>query len=132
MRATGIIRRIDDLGRVVIPKEIRRAMGVRDGDPFEIFTEKDTVCFKKYCPYDAEQWDTALAAAMALCGERVALHDRDNERVCGSLLDPKDWSCVEIKEAYGSGTIGYLYADKPLDDVELCSALRVVCAIMNR
>ena len=49
MKATGIIRRIDDLGRVVIPKEIRRTMGVREGDPFEIYIEgKDTICFRKY------------------------------------------------------------------------------------
>lgn len=49
MKATGIIRRVDDLGRVVIPKEIRRTLGIREGDPLEIFTEgRDTVCFRKY------------------------------------------------------------------------------------
>lgn len=49
MKATGIIRRIDDLGRVVIPREIRRSIGIREGEPFEIFIEgKDTICFRKY------------------------------------------------------------------------------------
>lgn len=48
MKETGIIRRIDDLGRVVVPKEIRRTMGIREGDPLEIFLDKDGVCFKKY------------------------------------------------------------------------------------
>jgi len=48
MKATGIIRRIDDLGRVVIPKEIRRALKIEDGDPLEIFVEGDKVCFKVY------------------------------------------------------------------------------------
>lgn len=49
MKATGIVRRIDDLGRVVIPKEIRRTMRIREGDPLEIFTDKDGgVIFKKY------------------------------------------------------------------------------------
>ena len=49
MKATGIIRRVDDLGRVVIPKEIRRTLRIREGEPLEIFTEgKDTVCFCKY------------------------------------------------------------------------------------
>lgn len=50
MRATGIVRRIDDLGRVVIPKEIRRTAGIREGDPLEIFIDKDTggVCFVPY------------------------------------------------------------------------------------
>lgn len=41
MKATGIVRRIDDLGRVVIPKEIRRTMHIREGDPLEIFTDKE-------------------------------------------------------------------------------------------
>ena len=51
MKATGIVRRIDDLGRVVIPKEIRRTMRIREGDPLEIFTEKDgELIFKKYSP----------------------------------------------------------------------------------
>lgn len=51
MKATGIVRRIDDLGRVVIPKEIRRTMRIREGDPLEIFTAADgEVIFKKYSP----------------------------------------------------------------------------------
>ena len=48
MKATGIVRRIDDLGRVVIPKEIRRTMRIREGDPLEIYTDNDgEVIFKK-------------------------------------------------------------------------------------
>ena len=43
MKATGVVRRIDDLGRVVIPKEIRRTLRIKEGDPLEIFTDKDTV-----------------------------------------------------------------------------------------
>ena len=51
MKATGIVRRIDDLGRVVIPKEIRRTLSIREGDPLEIYTERDgEVIFKKYSP----------------------------------------------------------------------------------
>ena len=49
MKATGIIRRVDDLGRVVIPKDIRRTIGIREGEPLEIFIEgEDTVCFRRY------------------------------------------------------------------------------------
>lgn len=49
MKATGIIRRIDDLGRIVIPKEIRRSLKIKEGDELELFTEKDgVICFKKY------------------------------------------------------------------------------------
>lgn len=53
MKATGIVRRIDDLGRVVIPKEIRRTMRIREGDPLEIYTNSDgEVIFKKYSAMD--------------------------------------------------------------------------------
>jgi AbrB family looped-hinge helix DNA binding protein len=52
MKATGIVRRIDDLGRVVIPREIRQKLGIKDGEPFEIYTDTicgmPTVCFVKY------------------------------------------------------------------------------------
>lgn len=50
MKATGIIRRIDDLGRVVIPKEIRRACNIREGDPLEIFLQDGAVVIEKYNP----------------------------------------------------------------------------------
>ena len=81
MKATGIVRRIDDLGRIVIPKEIRRTLRIREGDPLEIFTEKDgEVIFKKYspigelAPYALEYAETLskfLNCACAVC-------DRDN------------------------------------------------------
>lgn len=48
MKATGIIRRIDDLGRVVIPREIRTTLGIKEGDPLELYTCEDGICLKKY------------------------------------------------------------------------------------
>ena len=54
MKATGIIRRIDDLGRIVIPKEIRRNMRLREGDAMEIFLEDNCVCLKKYTPSEED------------------------------------------------------------------------------
>ena len=48
MKATGIVRRIDDLGRVVIPKEVRRALHIKEGDPLELYTIDDGICLKKY------------------------------------------------------------------------------------
>lgn len=50
MKSTGIVRRIDDLGRIVIPKEIRRNLAIREGDPLEIFVEGEMVCYSKYEP----------------------------------------------------------------------------------
>lgn len=54
MKATGIVRRIDDLGRIVIPKEIRRSMRIREGDAMEIFLEDNCVCLKKYTTLDED------------------------------------------------------------------------------
>ncbi len=81
MKATGIVRRIDDLGRVVIPKEIRRTMRIREGDPLEIFTAADgEVIFKKYSPIGelstvTEQYAEVLSRASTL---PVVLTDRDS------------------------------------------------------
>ena len=51
LKPTGIVRRLDDLGRIVIPKEIRRTLRIREGDPLEIFTDRDgEIILKKYCP----------------------------------------------------------------------------------
>ena len=81
MKATGIVRRIDDLGRVVIPKEIRRTQRIREGDPLEIFTTGDgEVVFKKYSPMGevsrlAAQYAEALAKAL---GCTALICDRDH------------------------------------------------------
>lgn len=48
MKSTGIVRRIDDLGRVVVPKEIRKTLRIHEGDPLELWLDKDCICFKKY------------------------------------------------------------------------------------
>ena len=80
MKATGIVRRIDDLGRVVIPKEIRRVLRIREGDPLEIFTEKDgEVIFKKYSPM-GELAEFACQICDSLhktTGASAAICDRD-------------------------------------------------------
>lgn len=81
MKATGIVRRIDDLGRVVIPKEIRRTMRIREGDPLEIYTEKDgEVIFKKYSPmggltdFAYQMCETLNSTSDCIC----AIADRDS------------------------------------------------------
>lgn len=81
MKATGIVRRIDDLGRVVIPKEIRRTMRIREGDPLEIFTDNDgEVVFKKYSPVgEMTPFATPYADVMSrACGMPVLICDRDH------------------------------------------------------
>ena len=55
MKATGIVRRVDDLGRIVIPKNVRTEQGITEGTPMEIFTEDGAVIFKKYATYLEEE-----------------------------------------------------------------------------
>jgi AbrB family transcriptional regulator (stage V sporulation protein T) len=80
MKATGIVRRIDDLGRVVVPKEIRRTLRIREGDPLEIFTDREgEIILKKYSPIGelgqfAKQYADSLAQTTGLI---VAITDKD-------------------------------------------------------
>ncbi len=80
MKATGIVRRIDDLGRVVIPKEIRRTLRIREGDPLEIFTDIDgQIVLKKYSPIGelgnfAKEYAEALARST---GHITCISDKD-------------------------------------------------------
>lgn len=88
MKATGIVRRIDDLGRVVIPKEIRRTMRIREGDPLEIYTDREgEVIFKKYSPI-SELGNFAAEYANALhktCNLSVVITDRDSVIACAGI-----------------------------------------------
>ncbi len=80
MKATGIVRRIDDLGRVVIPKEIRRTLRIREGDPLEIFTDREgEIILKKYSPIGemmtfAKQYAESLSQ---VSGHIALITDRD-------------------------------------------------------
>ena len=100
MKATGIVRRIDDLGRVVIPKEIRRTMRIREGDPLEIFTDRDgEVIFKKYSPIGEL---TAFAAQYAetlhkTCDLSVVICDRDSV-VASAGVSKKEYTDKPLSE----------------------------------
>ena len=80
MKATGIVRRIDDLGRIVIPKEIRRTLRIRESDPLEIYTDREgQVILKKYSPIGemttfAKQYAESLAQ---VSGHTALISDRD-------------------------------------------------------
>ncbi|MEG0741967.1 MAG: stage V sporulation protein T [Clostridia bacterium] len=94
MRATGIVRRIDELGRVVIPKEIRRTLRIREGDPLEIYTDRDgEVILKKYSPIGemsafAKDYTESIFRAM---GHIVCIVDRD-QVVAASGVNKKELS----------------------------------------
>lgn len=100
MKATGIVRRIDDLGRVVIPKEIRRTMRIREGDPLEIYTDREgEVIFKKYSPigelasFAAQYADTLHKT----CQMAVVICDRDAVIAC-SGVPKKEYSDKQLSE----------------------------------
>ena len=82
MKATGIVRRIDDLGRVVIQREIRRSLKIREGDPLEILIEKNCVCFKKYSTLGSFSEDILRVAqdmAQRTFNHQIAIYDRDSK-----------------------------------------------------
>ena len=100
MKATGIVRRIDDLGRVVIPKEIRRTMRIREGDPLEIYTDREgEVIFKKYSPigelvsFAAQYADTLNKT----CGMSVIIADRDVIIACAGV-SKKEYTEKKVSE----------------------------------
>lgn len=140
MKATGIVRRIDDLGRVVIPKEIRRTMRIREGDPLEIYTEKDgEVIFKKYSPigelgdFAADYVETLAKAS----GHGACITDRDsiiavsgvpkkdliekkispdldkvmNEKIFISYQSGKPVSVVDSNDKYNAGVVVPIVAE---------------------
>lgn len=94
MKATGIIRRIDDLGRVVIPKEIRRSLNIREGDPLEIFTDRDgSVIFKKYSPSHLVDISQDIVSALWALGIKATVYDD-----CGNPLDPTNPKGINVED----------------------------------
>lgn len=79
MRDTGIVRRIDELGRVVIPKEIRKTLRIKEGDPLEIYTDKDELFFRKYSPIASLNGygETVVKSLNELTGKVSAVTDTD-------------------------------------------------------
>lgn len=112
MKATGIVRRIDDLGRVVIPKEIRRTMRIREGDPLEIYTSRDgEVIFKKYSQLGGvETFATDLCDALSrINGVICAISDRDDiiavagggkRELLGRALSPELGKWMDERKVY--------------------------------
>jgi len=114
MKATGIVRRIDDLGRVVIPKEIRRTMRIREGDPLEIYTSRDgEVIFKKYSmlggveEFAAQTCETLSKSTGFIC----AVTDRDTvvavagggrREMLGKPVTPELEQIMESRKIYQS------------------------------
>ena len=109
MKATGIVRRIDDLGRVVIPKEVRRTLGIREGDPLEIYAgEKGEVAFKKYNPCHEVECAAVLKGLYYSVTKsknvgKVAVYGTDEVMICRSnitfltILTTRADECLELE-----------------------------------
>ena len=95
MKATGIVRRIDDLGRIVIPKEIRRNLHIREGDPLEIFLEEDGgVVFKKYSIMgEFSSYAKQMQNALSSNGIAAAIFDND-----GILCGPHSFGITRVPD----------------------------------
>ena len=100
MKATGIVRRIDDLGRVVVPKEIRRTLRIREGDPLEIFVAREgEVILKKYSPINelSEFADEYVQSLFEAVGQKILIADRD-EFIATAGVSKKEYLNKNIGE----------------------------------
>lgn len=134
MRATGIVRRIDDVGRVVIPKEIRRQLRIKEGDPLEIFLEDNKVCFEKYSPIDAENWEAAFRIAkVMLPNNKFALLNRYGEIEQANVIMPtinKDDFSIEIK--VNGDVEGYIQSLEPdVSHINFTDTAKVIGALFE-
>lgn len=113
MRATGVVRRIDDLGRVVIPREIRKTLKIKEGDPLEIFTTNDgEVIFKKYTYCDEKDWERAKKIVKVLTDVPFALYDNYGELKEMSKGNMPTYCDNADNIIFANGDIiGYIYFD---------------------
>ena len=122
MKATGIVRRMDDLGRVVIPKEIRRQMKIKNGDPLEIFIDGKMVCFQPYNPIETEQWEVALRIAKTMLKDiKFAILNSYGE-VMGAntkevVIDNEKYFTEIVVNAEVVGYIHALEDDAPITEI---------------
>lgn len=128
MKATGIVRRVDDLGRVVIPKELRRTIGIREGEPLEIFIEGNMVCFKRYCFIDEAQW--LKAEAIASVGfNKFGLYDIDGILIKGDPIREEYYDYIEGPIIVNDREEGYLVVPNAEGKDELIN--KIVLAIQK-
>ena len=136
MKATGIVRRIDDLGRVVIPKEIRRTMRIREGEPMEIYVNREgEVIFKKYSPIgELNSFAAQYAETLyRIAGIAVVMCDRDAVIACAGLpkkeyLEKKiSGELEEVLE--GRGNYRFLEGSQPVKITADSQSAVVSCAM---
>ncbi|NLJ90913.1 MAG: stage V sporulation protein T [Clostridiales bacterium] len=142
MKATGIVRRIDDLGRVVVPKEIRRTLRIREGDPLEIFTDREgEIILKKYSPIGelstfSQQYADSLSQTT---GHIIAISDKDQIiATAGGLkrelhekpISPSLEKAIEARDLIRTAKDDKNYV--PIVEGDLDCSYQVICPIISQ
>ena len=125
MRATGVIRRVDDLGRIVIPREIRRVLKIVEGCPLEFYTDNNSICLKKYQPYEMETWEKANKILTPLL-KNFAILDGYGDAVKCNGIKVKDLEEAQVREdlivkeyCQHGDRLAYLVCSKCNDEVRI-------------
>lgn len=130
MRSTGIVRRIDDLGRVVIPKEIRRTLKIKEGDPLELYVNDGMVCFKKYSPDNLTDLAEEVRSTLAKVGIKTQVYDSDGDALTNAKqfhrdvdIDSNRWYAITNDS---DDTLAYVYVEAEPTDVQKAQVEAVV------
>lgn len=130
MRATGIVRRMDDLGRVVVPKEIRRQMKLKDGCMLEVFTHNGAVCFKPYRPIGEKDWGKACSLVEVLLSCDFALLDGGGEVQSSRALGSLETLDEQVGIVVDGETVGFIAVNgdevEDLMQTEIPNAIKVL------
>ena len=140
MKVTGIVRRVDDLGRIVIPKDIRKAMRIREGDPLELFTQNEFLCFKKYQAHDEADWAMAAKLVKAVIPDFKLLdgYGDDVNQSHGPFMYPanlqeaeeaKDFKVYKVTTYYD--TLAYLVVKKDCNSEKVDIAVQVLTRFLE-
>ena len=138
MRATGIVRRIDDLGRVVIPKEIRRSMKIKEGDALEIYTDREgCVIFKKYQNDELAPLGESIVKTLRKNGITASVYNAYGDKVAGNgaydIDTDLDDDCLFAIKSF-EDTLGFVSVDvepTPEDKIIIGTVIDLASAYLD-
>lgn len=131
MKATGIVRRIDDLGRVVIPKELRRTMKIKEGDPLELYVNGDMICFKKYTPDNLAEVADTIKDTLGRMGIKTQVYDVDGDAITNARqlhreVDEESPQWFALSSDESDDVVAYVYAEAVPSDIHKAQIEAVV------
>lgn len=136
MRATGIIRRMDDLGRVVIPKEVRRTLKIKEGDPLELYIGDGAISFRKYVPDGMVEVAEEIRSVLSELGTKIQVYDTDGDAVTSAKqfhreVNPDSPQWFELR-AETDDVVAYIYAETELNEVQVGQIKTAIMLAKNR